>query len=284
VAKHKSTSQVFTFAFIVCVACSLILAGASTILKPRQLANAKLDVIQNILITVGHDPEELHRQPPQHSFDLYANEFKLLMIDKNNQIAQPEMMRSELKTLGYPAEMIEDLDTSDLLRKFEAKKRLLASRKGQKLEEYDPKYKLVHMWQPSGTVDGYVVPIEGYGLWDMIYGYLALESDLNTIMGISFYQHKETPGLGARITEDWFKQQFVGKEILDDQGDLVSVEIVRGKVDDLYSGDAVKHYVDGISGATLTGKGINEFMAEQLAEYEEFFDMKREANQREDVL
>ena len=283
-AKHKSTSQVFIFAFIVCVTCSLILAGAATVLKPRQEANAKLDVVQNILITVGHDAQTLRQNTPQHCFDLYEKEFNLLLIDKNNQLAEPAKMRTELNTLGYPEGLIDGLDTTDLLRKFESKKRLLASRKGQPLEEYDPRYKLVHEWQPTGTVEAYVIPIEGYGLWDMIYGYLALDADLNTVKGISFYSHKETPGLGARITEEWFKDQYKGKTILNPQGKLVSVNIVRGKVADLYQGDATKHYVDGISGATLTGKGINDFMAEQLEQYEPFFKIKRKATMGGDTL
>jgi Na+-transporting NADH:ubiquinone oxidoreductase subunit C len=125
--------------------------------------------------------------------------------------------------------------------------------------------------QKNGEIDSYIIPISGKGLWSTIYGYLALEPDAVTVKGITFYKHGETPGLGGEIEKEWFKQNFVGKKILSPQGELVSIAVIKGKVADKYSeGDAYR-YVDGISGSTLTGNGLTQFLKEDLLQYEPFF-------------
>ena len=116
---------------------------------------------------------------------------------------------------------------------------------------------------------GYAIPVIGRGLWSTLYGYLALEPDASTVKGIQFYSHKETPGLGAEIEKDWFTNNFIGKKIVNPNGELVSIEVLRGKVDEL-SNEAY-HQVDGISGATMTTKGVTQFLLEDLQKYEPFF-------------
>ncbi len=276
-SKAKSNKQVYIFAIIVCVACSVILAGAATLLQPRQAVNVKLDIVKNILVAVGHTAEEVNSATPKQVFDMYAAEFSETLVDAENQGADSTFMKQELITLSYPRQQLDDMGLSDILRIFNSKKELLARRSKKSLEQYDPGYKLIHIWKPSGSIEAYVIPIEGYGLWDIIKGYVALEPNLNTIKGISFYEHKETPGLGARITEDWFKEQFKGKQILEPSGELASVTIVRGVASDQYSGSDLTHHVDGISGATLTCKGINQFLSATLATYEPFFATLRKA-------
>lgn len=274
-SKRKSAKQVYLFATIVCVTCSIILAGASTLLMPYQKANVKLDVVRNILTVVGHDPDTLASSSAQACFDLYAKEFEGLLVNKDNQKADLDFMRQELGKLGYQAESLAEMDATDLLDLFNARVNLLARRSGQPVEAYNPHYKLIHIWKPEGPVKAYVIPIQGKGLWDVIKGYLALEPDLNTVMGITFYEHKETPGLGSRITEDWFKNQFIGKKILDQKGNLVSVTVSRGK----YLGNDTEHFIDGISGATLTGDGVTRFLHQTLADYESFFKTLRQQDQ-----
>ncbi len=122
--------------------------------------------------------------------------------------------------------------------------------------------------------DVYVIPISGKGLWSTIYGYFALEQDLNTVKGITFYQHAETPGLGAEIENENFIKNYIGKKILDGQGQLVSVTIVKGLAKD-QPASKHEHIVDGISGATLTTDGVNNFIKATLAKYEPFFKQQR---------
>jgi Na+-transporting NADH:ubiquinone oxidoreductase subunit C len=275
--RKKGDLYTFGFAIVICVVCSLVLSLAATALKPRQVANAKLDTIQNLLSAVGYDLAEVQAMPPEEVFEIYDREIEIELLDKNNQAAQPEFMRKALIRVGYPEDQVSEMDTATLLDKFNAKVGLLAGMNNQSREEYDPGYKILYVHTgESGQPDAYVIPIVGYGLWDIIKGYIALEPDLNTVKGISFYEHKETPGLGARITEDWFKKNYIGKKILD-EGDLVSVKVAKGRVDDVVKPEERKHYVDGISGATLTGKGINQFLEADLSKYEPYFKTLRRA-------
>ncbi len=117
----------------------------------------------------------------------------------------------------------------------------------------------------NNTLEGLILPVSGKGLWSTINGFLALDTDMNTIKGITFYKHGETPGLGGEIEKDWFTSQFIGKKIFDANSNLVSVEINKGKVANIND-----HEVDGISGATLTTKGVSDFLFSNLKNYEQF--------------
>lgn len=131
----------------------------------------------------------------------------------------------------------------------------------------------LYLWRDNGEVVKYAFPISGKGLWSTIYGYLALEKDLATIAGITFYRHGETPGLGAEVETDWFQNNFKGKKIIA-EGQRLKFEVVKGKVADKYpSGN--DHAVDGISGATITGNGVMKFMNAALDKYESYFKLQR---------
>ena len=131
----------------------------------------------------------------------------------------------------------------------------------------------------NGKVEGYAIPISGKGLWGTMYGYFAIEPDVVTAKGITFYKHKETPGLGAEVDKDWFKNNFIGKKFIDDSGNLVSIEVIKGFVSD--KDPNAKHKVDGISGATVTGNGLTTFLIADLQKYEHYFAKIRKLNQLE---
>jgi Na+-transporting NADH:ubiquinone oxidoreductase subunit C len=115
-------------------------------------------------------------------------------------------------------------------------------------------------------VKSYVVPLRGAGLWNAIWGYIALEEDKNTIQGAVFDHVGETAGLGAEITQQWFQDRFVGEKIFDAQGNLVGISVSKTNNDpkDLDKDD---HEVDAISGATITGDGVTEMITERLQHY-----------------
>ena len=124
---------------------------------------------------------------------------------------------------------------------------------------------LLYEYINDRKIEGYIIPISGKGLWSTIYGIFALKPDKKTVMGITFYDHGETPGLGGEIEKEWFTSQFPDKKIFDSEHNLLSVTISKGKsikVDD--------YHVDGVSGATLTTKGVNEFLFRDLKSYENF--------------
>lgn len=126
----------------------------------------------------------------------------------------------------------------------------------------------IYLYVKDQQVAAYILPINTRGLWGKIFGYLAIESDGTTVAGFTVYKHSETPGLGGEIEKDWFQKNFEGKQILDRMGNLVSVSIAKGYLPDSFPEDKLPNYVDGISGATLTGKFLSAGLKEVLLEYE----------------
>ena len=112
------------------------------------------------------------------------------------------------------------------------------------------------------VLDKVVIPIHGYGLWSTLYGFLALESDLQTISGITFYEHGETAGLGGEVDNPAWKSQWQGKTLY--EAGEVRLEVLKGTVNPA-SADA-KYQVDGLSGATLTSRGVNNLISYWMGE------------------
>jgi len=222
-----SNFQTFRFAIIITLVCSLLLAGAATLLKPLQQENVALDIKKNILKAAGiTNPEQ--EKTKEEIQQLYKdNIFEIVLDAEGNEIAGK--IHSDIE------------DGSGLI----------------------PMYQ----WKTGNAIHAYILPISGKGLWSTLYGYLALDLDGITVKGITFYKHGETPGLGAEIEKQWFTDNFIGKKIVDTSGNLVSVSVVRGKVVDKVSEDQYPHNVDGISGATITGRGINKFLKANLETY-----------------
>jgi Na+-transporting NADH:ubiquinone oxidoreductase subunit C len=127
-----------------------------------------------------------------------------------------------------------------------------------------------------GSVEGskqYIIPVRGKGLWGPIWGYIALKDDYNTIYGTNFSHDSETPGLGAEIANRPFQKQFIGKKIFDESGNFTSVKVIKGEA----PADA-KHAVDGISGGTITSKGVDKMLDNVLGSYVPYFKQKRKNN------
>jgi Na+-transporting NADH:ubiquinone oxidoreductase subunit C len=117
-------------------------------------------------------------------------------------------------------------------------------------------------------IKDYVIPINTSGLWGQIQGYLAVANDGTTITGFTVFKHSETPGLGGEIEQDWFQRNFVGKRIVNTKGEFSSIGIAKGKVGAGVPPEQAPNYVDGISGATLTGKYLSAGFRRILEDYE----------------
>ena len=125
----------------------------------------------------------------------------------------------------------------------------------------------IYLYREEGILKAYVIPIESRGLWGKIKGYIALEGDGETVAGFTVYSHSETPGLGGEIEKAWFQKNFVGKKIFNAANEFVSIGIAKGGVDALPEASRINH-VDGISGATLTGKYLTQGLKKNLERYE----------------
>lgn len=118
-------------------------------------------------------------------------------------------------------------------------------------------------------VEAYIIPVFGNGLWDRIWGYVALEPDLVTVRGVSFDHAGETPGLGARISDESVQKRYIGKKIYNNIGELISITMVKAETGDpgLYG----EHEVDGLSGSTMTAKGVNAMLRNYFTYYQSYF-------------
>lgn len=138
----------------------------------------------------------------------------------------------------------------------------------------------LYVYMDKDQIQAYVVPINTRGLWGEIHGYLAIENDGATIRGFTVYKHSETPGLGGEIESRWFRKNFENKKIIDSGGAFVSIGVAKGTVKDVVPGPRQSNYVDGISGATMTGKFLSSGIKEILRGYEPMAIEFRQKNPR----
>lgn len=144
--------------------------------------------------------------------------------------------------------------------------------KEKKKPEPQRKYP-VYVYQQDGS-EFYILSVHGTGLWDAIWGNIALKSDLNTVVGVTFDHAGETPGLGAEIKDNpAFQAQFKGKEIYTDNGRYVSITVRKGGARDPV------HEVDGITGATVTADGVSDMLYDGLKNYEPYFKKVKQSSQ-----
>lgn len=244
---RQSNLYVILFAIGLTVVFGGALSLTSVGLKPLQDKQVELDTKKKILgavmdISTIEDPNEILR--------IYGEKVKSIVVDINgNEITTDEK--------GNPV-VAEKVNI-------------------QKNSKLDPRERMypVFMFSESGSgVDAYIFPTFGSGLWDWISSYVAFGQDLNTVKGIAFDHKSETPGLGARITEATVQNRYVGKEIYNDKGELVSITMVKGEGNTGLS----EHQVDGMSGATMTAKGVNSMLEKYLECYSAFIEKTKSQN------
>jgi len=126
----------------------------------------------------------------------------------------------------------------------------------------------LYLHTKNAEIQAYIVPINSKGLWGRILGYLALANDGSTAIGFTVYKHSETPGLGGEIEKRWFQKNWIGKKIIDSEGEFVSISIAKGSAQQAVPQEMQPNYVDGISGATLTGTYLSAGIREILENYE----------------
>lgn len=241
-ANKDTIQKTFIVALLLCVVCSIIVSAASVMLKPAQLENKRRDFNKNILQAAGiYDPAQS-----------VAEQFK-----------QVEVKVIDLRTGKFtdevdPASFDQRAASKDpKLSEALAKEEDIA---GIKRQEY---YSEVYLVNSDEGLDKVILPIRGYGLWSVLYGFLALESDLETVVGIGYYEHGETPGLGGEVDNPNWKAIWEGKKLYGDNGEL-ALSVVKGQVSD--STPNAEHKVDGLSGATLTTKGVDNMIKFWLGE------------------
>ena len=232
----ESIVYVTKVALLLCVVCSVVISTAAVMLRPMQDANKSLDIKRNILAAAGLMPEgasveEIFEKVTTRIVDLDAGTYTDA-VDPDNY-DQRVAARDTAVSYALPREV----DTANIGRK--------------------EKYAEVYFMTDDAGEEILILPVRGYGLWGTLYGFVAVQSDYNTIVGLGFYEHKETPGLGGEVDNPNWKAIWNGKKLYDESGG-VAIQVLKGAVD---SGAAnAQHKVDGLSGATLTSRGISNLM------------------------
>lgn len=234
---RKEDLKVILFAAVVCIICSLVLSATATVLKDKQDVAVELDRKMNVLKAFGVKTVD-------------ADGKKITKDEVDRYFTQNI---SEIYVSKDTGEIVENPDAATL--KKESKERTHEARTLLPL----------YVWKDEGVATKYAFPTSGMGLWSIVNGYIALDRDLATIIGVTFYKHGETPGLGGEVSADWFMNQFAGKTIFAN-GSLVQLEVVKGQAP-----EGSNHQVDGMSGATMTGNGLNIFMNRDIAYYDKYF-------------
>ena len=245
---NKEALNTLFVALVLCLVCSVLVSTVAVGLKAKQDSNKLFDRNKNILAAAG-----LYEKGKNSDSDVAKifNQFQIRLVDvQSGKFATDE----ELKSQGIKPETYD--------QRVAAKDPALS----RKMTE-DPagiirqaKYAKIYMLEKNGKNELIVLPVHGYGLWGTLYGFLVLEGDVNTIKGLVFYSHKETPGLGAKVDTEKWKSLWPGKKAYTDNGEI---NIIVGSKN---GNPGSPGFIDGLSGATLTTKGVHNLVTFWLGE------------------
>lgn len=235
-SNNDTMGKTLLVTILLCVVCSVVVSAAAVILKPKQVANKELDRKSNILAAAGiSDPsksvDELFKQITTKYVDLNTGKFVDVPASYDD------------------AKAAKDPQQNVRLSRQEDKAGIKA------IAQIKPVY-LVQ--GDNGSVEKVVLPVHGKGLWSTMYGFLALEGDLNTVVGLGFFSHGETPGLGGEVDNPAWKALWPGKEVYGEDKTDPQIRLIKGSVD--ASTPNAEHKIDGLSGATLTSNGVTNLV------------------------
>ena len=258
--QKESIRQILLVSLGVCLTCSIVVSGAAVFLRNEQDKNTALERQINILLAAGLlAQDEISAARVQQLFDQVETQLVDLesgTIVKNADPAQYDQ-REAMRDPQLSRTLTRKEDIAGLGR----------------LEKYAEVY---FVTKENNLI--LVLPVRGYGLWSTLYGYLALDGkDLNTIIGLTFAEHKETPGLGGEVDNPKWKAQWPGKKLFDEKGDL-AIKLVKGSA--AKEGQELSYQVDALSGASLTSRGVNNLLQFWFGEmgYGKFIDNLKKKN------
>ncbi|HPY41359.1 MAG TPA: Na(+)-translocating NADH-quinone reductase subunit C [Thiolinea sp.] len=235
---NDSRKKTFIVAFVLCLVCSIAVSAAAVMLKPVQDKNKQLDKQRNIVAIAdlaqdGMSVDQAFQQVEAKLVDLQTGEYVEQGIDPQTFDARSAAVDPKQNLV-----LTKKQDTASIKRRA--------------------KYATVYLVKdPQGKLQKVILPIYGYGLWSTLYGFLALEGDVNTIVGLGFYEHGETPGLGGEVDNPNWKAQWKGKKAFDEQGNI-AIKVTKSPVAE--ADPRAVYDIDALSGATLTSNGVNNLV------------------------
>lgn len=246
-SNKDSIKQTIIVGLLLCIVCSVVVSTAAVSLKPKQEANKQLDKRKNVLAAAGLYKDGENK--PSEVDELFK-QFSVRFVNLDSgKLLSPE----EAEAAGYTP------DTYDQVKFSKDPQRSIALSKEQDIASIGRRVNVaaVYLIMQGNKISSMVLPIHGYGLWGTLYGFMALEGDANTVKGLGFYAHKETPGLGAKVDLPEWKDLWKGKQVLDANG-KAAISLPKGAID--HTDPANKHKIDALSGATLTTHGVEHLV------------------------
>ncbi len=242
-AKKDTPSYIAGFALGVCLVCSLGVSSAAIFLKDKQEENALVDQQKKVLDVAG-----LIKPGEQLANDQVQALFQERLV--------PQLIDLES---GVPVAEVDGMSPADYAPMDYAKKaNSKAPENDAKVRFLPAVHKAYYLMGQKDQVKKIILPIEGYGLWGFLYGYIAMEADGETISGITFYKHAETPGLGGEVDNPSWKGLWKGKKAYKPGSDEVAIEVIKNASDE--------YGVDSLSGATITSRGVTNMLTFWLGE------------------
>lgn len=232
-SNNESIGKTFGVVIALCLVCAVIVAAAAVGLRPQQNDNKLLDAQKNVLASVGLLKEGSVKE-------LYKTHIRERLVNlETGEFSDEDPAKYDYRKAMKSPDGSIALQGADDLAKI------------KRVAKLAPVYIAYNDGVESGKISAVVLPVHGYGLWSTMHGFLALETDGNTIKGLNYYEHGETPGLGGEIQNPQWVAQFVGKKLSDAQGKTAIKVMKPGNAN-----PASAHDVDGLSGATLTSNGV----------------------------
>ncbi|MGR8998688.1 MAG: Na(+)-translocating NADH-quinone reductase subunit C [Gammaproteobacteria bacterium] len=236
---NDSLEKTIAVAVWLCLVCAVLVSFAAVALKPLQVNNKELDMKRNILDVAGLLDEG---------------------TDINTAFAeQIEAKIVDLETGNY----VENIDANEYDQRKAAKDpaQSIAIPKEKDIAHIrvKAKYAKVFLVKAGGTIKSIILPVNGYGLWSTMYGFLSLDADGQTVQSINFYDQAETPGLGGEVVNPNWRALWKGKKVYADiETGQPALSLIKGVVDNTKPGS--QYQVDGLAGATLTSTGVTNLV------------------------
>lgn len=241
--QKNSIQYIVVFAGIICIACSALVSIAAVLLEDKQDANLLLDKQKKVLSVAGLLGEGSNPTAEEVK-SIFSENIDMQIIDMASNAVVESADIGNLLAYDQQAAAKSD-DGGYAVEKNKAK----VSRM--------PKYVVMYtIKNTEGEPALYVFPVEGMGLWGTMYGFLALDTDGTTIQGLTFYKHKETPGLGAEVDNPSWKKKWPGRLVYGESGS-VDIKVIKGAAGSV---EEAPYSVDGLSGATLTSNGVTNLL------------------------
>ena len=236
---RETPARTLMVALVLCLVCSVMVSAAALILRPTQQQNALVDRQRAVLEVAGLWQPGMSSEAVR---ELFAAKVTPRLVD---------LRTGRISDDHNPSVFDQNKSSKDpeLSETLSAERDLASIRRREQ-------YAVVYEIRTDERLERLILPVRGYGLWSTMYGFVALNADLNTVAGLGFYRHGETPGLGGEIDNPAWQAKWVGKKVYSD--DQPALRVIKGSVNP--ESPQAEHQVDAIAGATLTGNGVTHMI------------------------